>query len=279
MVPEQTPREVARSYVLGTDEDELIRLGLQHRVWRAAAYAIWERARFGPGQTLLDIGAGPGYTTRDLAELVGPDGTVKAVEISTRFAEYLRRQAIPNVVVIQGDAQELVLEDESLDGAYARWLFTFVPSPERVVAHVTRALRSGAVFAIQDYVSYGAARLGPPSEALKRVFDVIIASWKQHGGDADVGCRLPTIIEQAGLIIRDLRPHARIARPGTALWEWPTTFFHNFVPKLVEDRFLSQDEARIFFDEWARASTNPAAFLLTPIVLDLIAEKPNTPRR
>ncbi len=278
MAPEKTPGELDRPYVLGTHEEELVRLGLQHRVWRGAAHDLWERARFGPGNTLLDVGAGPGYATRDLAELVGPQGKVIAVEISARFVEHLRSQAIPNVVVIQGDAQELALEDESIDGAYARWLFTFVSTPERVAARVARALRPGAVFAIQDYGSYGAVRLGPPSEALRRVMDATAASWKQSGGDPDIGCRLPTILQEAGLVIRDLRSHARIARPGTALWEWPTTFFRNFVPTLVEGRFLSQEDAHTFFDDWARASDNPSAFLLTPIVLDLIAEKPVTPR-
>jgi ubiquinone/menaquinone biosynthesis C-methylase UbiE len=117
MAPENSPGELNRPYVLGTHEEEQVRLGLHHRVWRGAAHDLWERARFGPGNTLLDVGAGPGYATRDLAELVGPQGKVIAIEISARFVENLRRQAIPNVVVIHGDAQELVLEDESIDGA------------------------------------------------------------------------------------------------------------------------------------------------------------------
>ncbi len=278
MATDKTPRELARSYVWGTHEAELIRLGLQHRLWRGAAADLWERARFGPGDTLLDVGAGPGHATRDLAELVGPQGTVFAVENSAPFVEYLRQQSIPNVKIIHHDAQDLVLEDESIDGAYARWLLSVVSTPERVVASVARALRPGAVFAIQDYVSYGASRLSPPSDALKRVLDATAVSWKQSGGDPDIGCRLPAILQEAGLVIRDLRTHARIARPGTALWEWPTTFFQNFVPALVEDRFLSQEDAHAFFVDWARASDNPSAFLLTPIVLDLIAEKQVIPR-
>jgi SAM-dependent methyltransferase len=277
MAPEKTPGDVDRSYVWGTHEAERVRLGLQHRVWRGAAADLWERARFGPGDTLLDVGAGPGYATHDLAELVGPQGTVIAVENSPSFVEYLRKQAIANVKIIHHDAQDLVLEDESIDGAYARWLLSVVSTPERVVASVTRALRPGAVFAIQDYVSYGAARLSPPSNALQRVLDATAVSWKQTGGDPDIGCRLPAILQEAGLVIRDLRPLARIARPGTALWEWPTTFFRNFVPTLVEGHFLSQEDAHAFFEDWARASENPSAFLLAPIVLDLIAEKPATP--
>lgn len=35
-------------------------------------------AGFGPGQTILDVGSGPGHATADLAELVGPTGTIIA---------------------------------------------------------------------------------------------------------------------------------------------------------------------------------------------------------
>ena len=31
-------------YVLGTHDDEIARLGLQHRVWRDAVTAAWQRA-------------------------------------------------------------------------------------------------------------------------------------------------------------------------------------------------------------------------------------------
>ena len=38
-------------YVLGTDEAERVRLGLQHRLWSAQAFACWERAGIKPGLT------------------------------------------------------------------------------------------------------------------------------------------------------------------------------------------------------------------------------------
>src|SRR5258708_21651917 len=60
-----------RDYVLGTHDDEVARLGLQHRVWRARALDAWRRPGFTVGQTLLDIGCGPGLASADLAEIVG----------------------------------------------------------------------------------------------------------------------------------------------------------------------------------------------------------------
>ena len=75
-----------RDYVLGTHEAEIARLGLQHRVWQQHAMRAWRRAGIGAGQTVLDIGAGPGYASIDLADLVGPTGAVIAIERSGQFA-------------------------------------------------------------------------------------------------------------------------------------------------------------------------------------------------
>ncbi len=74
-----------RDYVLGTHEEELARLGLQHRVWRAVALDCWQRAGITVGKRVLDVGAGPGYAAIDLAEIVGPAGEVVALERSGNF--------------------------------------------------------------------------------------------------------------------------------------------------------------------------------------------------
>ena len=59
-------------YVLGTNDEELERLGLQHRVWRPIVLDCWRRAGITFGSRVIDVGAGPGFATMDLAELVGP---------------------------------------------------------------------------------------------------------------------------------------------------------------------------------------------------------------
>ena len=56
------------------------RLGDQHRVWAEDNRRLLTRAGFGDGATLLELGCGPGYTTLDLARVVGPSGRVIAVD-------------------------------------------------------------------------------------------------------------------------------------------------------------------------------------------------------
>src|SRR5262245_19554339 len=78
-----------RDYVLGTHDEEIERLGVQHRVWRARALDAWQRAGFAPGHTVLDVGCGPGYAALDLAEIVGAQGRVLALDRSRRFLDAL----------------------------------------------------------------------------------------------------------------------------------------------------------------------------------------------
>lgn len=267
-----------REYVLGTNDAELERLGFQHRVWSEQAFALWERAGFRSGATLLDVGCGPGFATLDLARLVGPTGHVIAVDESRRFVEHLtercRREAVANVEVRAGDVQSLDVAPGTVDGAYARWVICFVPRPQDVIATVARALRPGGVFAIQDYFNYVALALAPRSAILERIVAAIDASWRAHGGDPDVVARLPTLCAAHGLRVRELRAHARVARPGSVLWQWPTTFFRNFVPTLVTGGYLTEAELRAFEREWTSRSVDPNSFFCTPPVYDVIVDKP-----
>ena len=76
-------------YLLGTHEEELARLGLQHRVWRPVALDCWQRAGITVGKRVVDLGAGPGYAAIDLAEIVGPTGEVVALNVrKTSFVRW-----------------------------------------------------------------------------------------------------------------------------------------------------------------------------------------------
>src|SRR6058998_3803352 len=96
-----------RDYVLGTHGEELARLGLQHRVWRPVVLDCWQRAGLTVGKRVIDVGAGPGYATLDLAEIVGPTGEVIALERSRNFIrameENCRERLLTNVKIHKKD--------------------------------------------------------------------------------------------------------------------------------------------------------------------------------
>src|ERR1700757_3215692 len=99
-----------RDYVLGTHEEELARLGLQHRAWRPVALDCWQRAGISVGKRVLDIGAGPGYAAIDLAEIVGATGEVVALERSQNFIRAMetncRERSLTNVKIYELDLMQ-----------------------------------------------------------------------------------------------------------------------------------------------------------------------------
>lgn len=264
-------------YLLGTDDDELRRLGFQHQVWAREAAAAWERGGFAPGHHILDLGCGPGYATLDLARLVGAAGHVTGVDVSARFVAHLRALVatlgVANVSAEVQDAEALRLPADHFDGVYARWVLTFVRRPEAVVAAAARTLKPGGRLVIHDYSRYDAVQLAPEHPAFDAVIAAVTRSWYAGGGDPHVGARLPRLMADAGLDVVSVTPIARIARPGSALWQWPRTFFDNYLPGLVAGGGLSPAERDAFDAAWAARAADPASYFATPPMVEVIGVK------
>src|SRR4051812_32983282 len=81
------PGHLEKDYVIGTHDEEIVRLGIQHRVWRPRVLECWQKAGITTGARVMDVGAGPGYATIDLAEIVGASGQVIAIERSAHFLQ------------------------------------------------------------------------------------------------------------------------------------------------------------------------------------------------
>ncbi|MCP3896123.1 MAG: methyltransferase domain-containing protein, partial [Bacteroides sp.] len=74
------PTNETDEYRFGYTNVELERLKYQHLVWANENQRFISRAGFSKGATLVDLGCGPGYTTLDLAKVVGPGGKIIAVD-------------------------------------------------------------------------------------------------------------------------------------------------------------------------------------------------------
>ncbi len=265
------------AYVLRPrDPEELVRLELQHRVWKDETDAVVRLAGFGEGDRLLDVGCGPGFLSFDLAERVGPNGTVVAVDGSERFIRHLRREAearrLDTVRAVVADVRDVDLEEASFDGAICRWVLMFVAEPERVVANVARALRPGGVFAVMEYVQFRTLSLWPRGERFRRLYDAVHELIARSGGDADVGGRVPELVQRAGLDVVELRPILRVGRPGSPLWRWLEATNANH-PNLVDAALLTASELEAYTREWEERAGDPGAFFVAAPVLATIARK------
>jgi len=163
-----------KDYHLGTSDEEFQRLGFQHQVWQAVTEQLWRKADFGYGQTILDLGCGPGFATMELARLVGPEGRAEAVDAAETFLKTLQNSlnaaGLSHVRLQQGDAQKIPLADQSVDRVFVRWLMCFVPDPARVCQEIARVLRPGGQVVLWDYYNYLSVNVFQPQAAIHRIF-------------------------------------------------------------------------------------------------------------
>lgn len=268
-------------YVLGTHNDEHARLGMQHSLWQEFVLDAWKRAGICTGTRVVDVGAGPGFATMDLADIVGATGHVTAVEISSKFAQEVKDQAnVRGLKNISVHIVDLMHEDIPLanagvefDAAWCRWVCMFVPDVGALVRCVHNALRAGGVAVFHEYVHYETYGLQPPTPGIDSFTQAAMKSFSARGGNANIAGTLLKELRQHGFEIMSIKPIARSARPHEPLWQWPAGFIRTYLPRLVELGQVDNAFAANVLAELVRAEQDPQSIMLTPTVLEIIARK------
>jgi SAM-dependent methyltransferase len=98
-----------------------------------------------PGQTILELAAGPGETGFLAAELVHPGGKLISSDFAEPMLEAGRARAadlgLDNVEFRRLDAESLDLEAASVDGVLCRWGYMLMADPGAALRETRRVLR------------------------------------------------------------------------------------------------------------------------------------------
>jgi SAM-dependent methyltransferase len=118
------------------------------RAWlRQATDAMLDMAGVGPGASVLDVAAGAGDQTLDIAQRVGPKGRVLASDLSPAILALAQKKAreagLHNVQTLVADGEDLPVEPASFDAVVSRLGLMFFPDPLRGLRGMHRALRPG----------------------------------------------------------------------------------------------------------------------------------------
>jgi SAM-dependent methyltransferase len=172
-----------------------------HR-WRTAENsAAYLLPRLKSGDTLLDIGCGPGTLTADLAMLVTP-GRVTALETTPAALDLARaeigRRGLENVSFAVGDVHALDFADDSFDVVHAHQVLQHVGDPVAALREMSRVTRPGGLIAVRDS-DYAAFTWFPQLPELDEWLDLYRRVARDNGGEPDAGRRLLAWAHAAGL--------------------------------------------------------------------------------
>jgi SAM-dependent methyltransferase len=268
---------VDRDYVLGTHDEEIVRLGVQHRVWRSVVLDCWRRAGITVGSKVADVGAGPGYATLDLAEIVGQSGKVLAFERSRKFVTAaqaaIQARSFTNIEIREVDLMSDELAAGEFDFSWCRWVTAFVANPGTLVRKISSLLHRGGRAVFHEYGAYDTWRFVPPRPSHEAFRARIIEAWKESGGEPDIGLALPALLRENGFQVESVRAHLFPIRPNDYMWQWPATFIESSLDRFVELDRIDATFAAAVRKEFDDARKDPDALMLTPLVLEVVGEK------
>lgn len=266
----------ANEYILGTDRDELFRLGVQHQVWASEAQQGWNTAGFTAGDHILDLGCGPGFVSQELAFLTGKTGKVTAIDRSEGYIRYIQELAKIhdlNIAAQAVDFNDMELGSDTFDGMYCRWALAWVHNPKEIVQKVYHSLKPGAKMVIQEYYDWSTHQLEPSGPNLNKCISQCLLSFKEQEGDIDVGRHIPSMLSDLGMKIQNVRIMQKLATPADLTWHWPKTFYYTYFPRLVDMGYISQDTLDKAYLEFEDLEKKDFTTLFCPVLIEIIAEK------
>jgi len=165
---------------------------------------VMEALDLGEGKRVVDLGSGVGYFALRLAERVGRDGRVLAVDVRSFPVLFLRlrglRRGCFNLTVVRGEAGDPHLPAGGVDAILVANTFHELEDADKVLAHAREALRPGGRLVVVD--PGDAADAAPPVHETHR-----------HTSPGRAEAR----ILAAGLEIVS-RNDAFVDQPGHGLW-------------------------------------------------------------
>ena len=179
-------------YAYGDSSSAGDRLDLLARVFEPTSRRFLERVAPRTPELALDLGCGPGNTTRLIADALRPERTV-GLDRSGPFLDRARRGAPPRMEFMEHDVFITPFPIGPADVVFARLLLAHLPDRPAVVARWTTQLAPGGVLLLDEI-----EELRTDEPAFAEYLPIAIEVVERSGGRLLAGSELGAMADPSG---------------------------------------------------------------------------------
>ena len=162
-----------------------------------------------PGESVVDVGSGPGLLAAEMALDVGPTGRISGIDISETMLQMARSRCakLTSAALVDfqvGDATKLPFPDETFNAAVSTQVYEYVVDVDAAIREVRRVLRPGGRVLVVDtdwdsIVWHGA---DPALTA------TVLRAWGEHLVDPHLPGTLTRRLRNDGLTVQVQEVHS-----------------------------------------------------------------------
>ncbi len=223
---------------------------LIHNWLRDATQTMLDEARIKPGARVLDVAAGAGDQTLDIARRVGSSGWVLATDVSPTILSLAQKNAtaagLTQVSTLTADAQSLGLSNANFDAAVCRLGLMFCHSPLTALEEIRAALRPLGRFC--------ALVFGPPEH--NPCLTITLATARKHVGLVNGSATSPSSAFEPGMLMS-------LGKPGLLEELFLAAGFTDVEVRAVSAPFHATSAAH--YVDFLRSSASPIIEILAPL--------------
>ena len=233
------------SYTFGDIAVASLRLQLLDSVFAVPTDLLIDEVRSTTITSAVDLGCGPGYTTRRLGDRLRPARLV-GIDLSESFLKEAA-QTMPSIEWLRHDVTQLPLPTGPADVLHARFVLSHLPQPESVLASWLEQLNPGGYLLIQED-----DRVRAEEPALLLYEEMARSLVTRRGGDLWVGARLAAVNppSDCDTILNGVYAHhvpialaAQLFSMNFSVWRHDPLIRQSHSPRLLEE--LAHDLAVI----------------------------------
>jgi len=231
-------------YILKVGEQGKCRLELMSSFLDPLSQIFLNTIGIVEGMRVLEVGCGKGSMFAWLAEKVGRNGQVLALDSSQEqldiAKEFVKHRGLTNVNFICSSIEDFSYHTEPFDLIYSRFLLLHIKDPHSVLCNYRKLIRSSGIIACEEPI-VSETKTYPKTDIWHKGQELYMALSKNNGVDADFGLRLLSEIKRAGFKVEQAScAQAIISKQETV--DYLMKAYSELKERLIEEKLLLEDE-------------------------------------